>query len=32
MAVVTEEPLAMGVKYSVVVFGSFGTRVASTFC
>lgn len=32
IAVVTEEPLAIGVKYSVVVFGSFGTRVASTFC
>jgi hypothetical protein len=31
MAVVTEDPLAIGVRYSVVVFGSLGP-LPSTFC
>lgn len=29
---VTDDPLAMGVRISVVVLGSLGTRLASTFC
>ncbi len=32
IAVVTDEPFAIGVRYSVVVFGNLGTLLASTFC
>jgi hypothetical protein len=32
MAVVTDVPFAIGVRYSVVGFGSLGFLLASTFC
>lgn len=32
MAVVTEDPFAMGVRYSVVGSGSGGARLALAFC
>lgn len=32
MAVVTEEPFAIGVRYSVVGSGSSGARLALAFC
>jgi hypothetical protein len=32
MAVVTDDPFAIGVKYSVLGSGSLGARLASAFC